>query len=180
MSESALESAIRAFATDRRYTAATVQRWLDLDPLDRGTLLDLAQELRLGEHQLYDVWEWAEEIGQRDGRSLSGVLSLESVVAARRQPVGRNDKLKRVKGALRRLRFPALSAAEDRLAALIRSLRLPPDVRISVPEFLEGDEVRVEIVARTPEDLRNAVASLQEAAGSQTCDDLFAVLGGVE
>jgi len=171
-----LEDMIRRFASERRYAGVTIERWLGLDAPDGAALLTLAEELRLGENQLRELWEWAEDIGDRDGRQLAEVLALEPIVAARRQRVGRNDKLKLVKRALRRLRFPSLSASEDQLANLIRSLALPPNVRVHTPAFLEGDEVRIEITARTANGLRRALASLTDAASSRACDEIFGVL----
>lgn len=156
---------------------ATVERWLGLEPGDARALLDLARELRLGENQLRDLWEWAEEIGQRDRLALAQVLALDVVAAARRtRNVGRSDKLKLIKTALRRLRFPQLAAAEERLAGLVRQLDLPRNIRLSFPEFLEGDEVRVEIVADSIASLRAAAGRLRGAAETPTCEEIFRLL----
>ena len=168
---------IRTFARERRYSAAALQRWLALDPPDGFALLELARELRLGENQLRDLWEWAEEIAQRDHTSLAQVLALEAVAAPRRSPsLGRNDKLKLVKTALRRLRFPQLAATEERLAALVRQLDLPRNIRVTFPEFLEGDEVRIEIVADSVASLKAAADRLRAAAGAPACTAIFQIL----
>ena len=168
---------IRAFARARRYSAPTLDRWLALDPPDGHALLELAQELRLGENQLRDLWEWAEEIAQRDHASLAEVLAHESVATPRRsRSLGRNDKLKLIKTALRRLRFPQLAAAEERLAALVHQLDLPRNVRVTFPEFLEGDEVRIEIVADSVASLEGAADRLRAAAGAPACAAIFQIL----
>jgi hypothetical protein len=168
---------IRAFARERRYSAATLERWLALDPPDGHALLELARELRLGENQLRDLWEWAEEIAQRDRRSLAQVLAHESVAALRRnRTLGRNDKLKLIKAALRRLRFPQLAATEERLAALVGQLDLPRNIRVTFPEFLEGDEVRIEIVADSVASLQTAVDRLRVAAAAPACAKIFQTL----
>ena len=177
MADASSHGAIRAFVHQRRYSTATVERWLALDPTDGRALLELAQELRLGENQLRAVWEWAEEIAQRDHISLAQVLTLEPVAAARRsRTIGRNDKLKLVKAALRRLRFPQLAAAEARLAALVRELDLPRNIRVSFPEFLEGDEVRIEIAADSAACLAAAADRLRAAAETQACTVIFRIL----
>jgi hypothetical protein len=169
-------AAVRAFATERRYAAPTIERWLALPEADGGALLDLALELRLGEHQLRDLWEWAEEVAQRDASTLAGVLASPEIAAARRRPDGRNDRLRLVKSALRRLRYPQLCAAEERLAGLVRSLGLPPSVRVVMPDNLEGDALRVEIVAASAAGLRSAVARLAEATEAPQCDEIFTLL----
>jgi hypothetical protein len=169
--------AIRAFARERRYSAPTLERWLALDSADGQALLELAQDLRLGENQLRDLWEWTEEIAQRDHRSLTQVLTHESVATPRRsRSLGRNDKLKLIKAALRRLRFPQLAATEERLAALVRQLDLPRNIRVTFPEFLEGDDVRIEIVADSVASLEAAADRLRAAAGTPACTAIFRIL----
>lgn len=175
--QQSLDRAIRTFAHERRYSAPTVERWLALDASDGLALLKLAQELRLGENQLRDLWEWAEEIAQRDHASLAQVLALEPVAAPRRsRSLGRSDKLKLIKTALRRLRFPQLAATEERLVTLVRELDLPGNIRVTFPEFLEGDEVRVEIVADSVASLEAAADRLRAAVETPACKAIFQVL----
>jgi hypothetical protein len=180
MRDSASAAAFRALAESRRYSSVTIDRWLRLAADDGAALLTLAQELRLGENQLRDVWDWAEEIAARDGVSLADVLAMDGVVAARRRAIGRNDKLKQIKGALRRLRFPQLSAVEDRLQAHIRALGLPENIRVRLPEFLEGDALQIEVVATSADGLRQAAAHLLAAAQASACEAIFQLLGEVE
>ncbi len=173
-----MTDAVRSCVEERRYSTTTLERWLTLEALDAQALVDLVQELRPSENQLRDLWDWAEEIGHRDGLSLTQVLALEAPAKARRsRNLGRNDKLKVLKNALRRLRFPQLAATEERLAALVRELDLPRNVRITFPEFLEGDEVRVEIVADTPASLERAAERLRAAAHTPACHAMFQLLG---
>jgi hypothetical protein len=177
MDQQSLHRALRAFVHERRYGAPTLERWLALEEADGHALLELAQDLRLGENQLRDLWEWAEEIAQRDHRSLAQVLALEPVATPRRsRSLGRNDKLKLVKTALRRLRFPRLAATEERLAALVRQLDLPRNIRVTFPEFLEGDDVRIEIVADSVASLQAAADRLRAAAGAPACAAIFQTL----
>ena len=177
MTATDLRVAVRAYGAERHYGAATLERWVALGAGDAAALLDLAQDLRLGENQLRDLWGWASDVGVRQQISLAAVLALDAVAAARRQPLGRNDRLRLVKSALRRLRYPQLSAVEDRMAELVRTLDLPRDVRVILPDFLEGDAVRIEIVATDPDSLRTAAERLARAADTPACRELFALLG---
>jgi hypothetical protein len=177
MTDSHVCDRIRAYAGARAYSVATTERWLRLAPRDGDALLQLALELRLGENQLRDLWEWAEDIAGRDRLTLSDVLVAQPVAAARARALGRNDKLTAVKSALRRLRFPQLAAVEDRLGALIRSMQLPRHVRVALPAHLEGDQVRIEIAVTNADAWRTAAAALLAAADSPACSELFALLG---
>ena len=177
MIDTALQAAVRAYGAERHYRSATLERWAALPAGDAAALLDLAQDLRLGENQLRDLWEWASDVAGREQVSIGAVLALDAVAVARRQPVGRNDRLRLVRSALRRLRYPQLSALEDRLADLVRRLDLPRGVSVTLPEFLEGDAVRIEIVATDPDRLRAAAERLARAADSPACRELFVLLG---
>lgn len=176
MRDPAGEDAFRAFAAERAYSAATIERWRQLASADATALLALAQELRLGENQLRDLWEWAEEIAAREGLALRDVLTAPTITAARNRSLSRNDKVKLIKGALRRLRFPQLVALEDRLATLVRTLGLPKNVRLILPDFLEGDAVRIEVAAADTAALRAAGAALLRAADSGACAEIFRLL----
>lgn len=171
-----LDAAVRTFAGERRYSPATLERRPRVPPADRVALLEIAQELRPSENQFRDLWDWAEDIAQRDRISLSVLFASAPLLAVRRRRVSRNDKLKLLKGALRRLRFPQLAGVEDRLAALVRELGLPANIRIILPEFLEGDTIRVEIAAESAAGLRAAVERLQAATATAACAAIFELL----
>lgn len=174
--DEAVERDVRAYATERGFRGETIERWIRLSAEDGAALWELTRELRLGENQLRDLWEWAEEIAARDQRTLAATLAGDSLGAARRAPGGRHERLKAFKMSLRRLRFPSLARAEDRAAALIASLELPAGVRLSVPEFLEGDQVRAEIIASDAASLAAAARRLVDAATSPACEEIFELL----
>jgi len=59
---------------------------------------------------------------------------------------------------------------------LVRELNLPRNVRVRFPEFLEGDEVRVEIVADSAAALAAAADRVRAAAATDTCKAIFRLL----
>lgn len=173
-----LADEVGAYAAERQFKTATRERWLALAERDAAALLALARDLRLGENQLRDVWNWAEEIALRDGGDLATVLTAPEILTLQRGGLGRNDRLARIKAALRRRRFPALSAAEARAQDLVRRLELPRHIRLIVPEFLDGDAVTVEIEVTGTAALAEAAARLTEIARRAEVAELFDVLAG--
>ena len=169
-------AAIAELAAERRYGSATVTRWQQLAPADAEALLALAIELRPSENQLRDLWEWAHDIATRDAASLAQVLDHEELAAVRRRPIARSDKLKLVKSTLRRLRYPQLAAAEAALAGHVRALSLPRNARVQFPEFLEGDEVRIEFVARSLAEWAATARALLAATGNPNAAAIFNTL----
>lgn len=166
----------RAWCRERYYREETTKRLLSLSDADGQALSKLMRELRLGENQLRDLWEWAEEIASRDQQSLCEVLGRAEVQDALGRRLSRNDRLRLVRQALRRRRFPRLAAVEEKLETLVRQAALPPSVQVRLPVNLEGDEVQVLLTARSATDLRQALQSLCLWANSQDCERLFALL----
>lgn len=167
---------VATLAAERRYGAATVARWQQLPAPDAHALATLVAELRPSENQLRDLWEWAADVATRDGLSLAHVLEHDSLRTVRQRPLARAEKLKLVKGALRRLRYPRLATTETALAAHVRALGLPRTVRVEFPEFLEGDDVRITFVARSTTDWAHIAQALLTAATDPRCAALFELL----
>ncbi|HUI27461.1 MAG TPA: hypothetical protein VL403_15370 [Candidatus Kryptonia bacterium] len=176
MPETAMSAAARAFAQSRRFSAATLDRWLRLSDGDQAALLRLGERLRLGENQFRDLLDWSEEIAVRDGCSVATVWAREPVAATLARDLGRNEMIAAVKSALRQLRFPQLAAAEARLAELVRRLKLPRGVRLQLPEHLEGDDVRIDMSGHSAAALRAHAAAVQRALSAPELDEIFRTL----
>jgi hypothetical protein len=167
---------VRSYAATRRLGARLVTRWLGWPPPDAAALLDVAEGLGLGANQIGDFMTWLEEIGARDGTSPGEVLGTPEVRGLLRAPLGRGDKLKRLKALVRARRFPRLAAAERALEAAVRDLALGDGVAVRFPPGLDGDEVIVELRARGVDELRSASARLQAAVNGGGFNRLFDIL----
>jgi hypothetical protein len=173
------DQTIQDYGKERGFHEQTLGRWLRLSPSDRDALLELAQGLRIGENHFRDLLDWLEEIALRDGVGLCEVLKGESFVNTLSDPrLGRNDKLKRVKEELRRLRFPRLSRIEDEIQRKIRKLKLGPRIRMTVPPSLEGGVLTVQVRATSYEELKRSVVELGQALESESVNEIFALLRG--
>jgi hypothetical protein len=176
MPESSVSSIARAFAAARRFSAATLDRWLRLGDDDQAALLRLAERLRLGENHFRDFLDWSEEIAVRDRCAIASVWAREPVASTLARDLGRNEMIVAVKSALRQLRFPQLAAAEARLADLVRQLKLPRGVRVHPPEHLDSDEVRIELSGRSAHALREQAAAVLRALSAPELDEIFRTL----
>ncbi len=172
------EPGVRAYAAEKRFSAATLARWLAQPPVDRDALLELAARLRVGENQLRDILDDLAAIGSRHGCGIASLLQRDDLRAVLGRPLARNEAIKALKQALRRLRYPQLSTAEQRLATLGTSLRLPAGVRIELPENLEGEHIAVTLRARTAAELRAQARAVAAALGGSAVDEMFALLEG--
>jgi len=173
------EAAIREYARTKGFHPHTLERWLSWRRPDGDALLGLAGDLKLGENHLRDFLDCLEEIALRDTRPIHEILQSDSITRIQTDPrLGRNDRLKRIKEQVRRLRFPRLSRLEDAIEAKIRELRLHPRIKLSTPPGLEGGTLRVELSASSKEELNSLVEKLGDAAKSEPIVEIFALLRG--
>ncbi len=171
-----LADEVRSYATARRLDARVVARWLSWPLADATALLGVAEGLGLGANQIGDFMTWLEEIGARDGTPPGEVLGTPEVRGLLGAPLGRGDKLKRLKALVRARRFPRLAAAERALEDAVRDLDLGAGVAVRFPPGLDGDEVIVVLRARRVDELRRASARLQAAVSGGGFDRVFDIL----
>jgi hypothetical protein len=157
---------------------ATIARWLNCPPADQDALLRIAARLQIGENHLRDVLDALEAIGSRRGSSFAEILDGEAVRNVLEAGQARNETLRALKLALRRLRFPQLVAAEARLRSLVRELALPAGVTMTLPENLEGDEVQVTVRASSPAEIRRRLDRAVIALQGNGLEEIYRVLGG--
>jgi hypothetical protein len=174
--DQALDTAVRAYIADRHISPVVAARWLHWGSADAAALLQIAEALALGGNQLAELTEWLEDIASRDGAAPAAVLDAPEIRGILAAPLGRSDKLKRVKARVRARRYPRLAALEQSLDEAVRALDLGPGVTVRFPPGLEGDEVTVELRARRPEALRDAVGRLASALAAGGFDRVFSQL----
>ncbi len=170
-----------AYGSEKGFHKQTLDRWLGLAEADRDALLDLARDLKLGENHFRDFLDWLEEVALRDGVSFRDVLNGAALSRISSDPrLGRNDKVKRMKEELRRLRFPRLARLEEDIQRRVQEMKLGPRIRISFPPGLEGGELTVQMKAASLETLQQLTEELAEALQKRAMKEIFALLSGRE
>ncbi len=176
---SILTGSLASYAQQKRLSSQTLARLQAWDEADQQALLTLAQELQLGENHLRDFMDWLEEIVLRDGGNIAALLGQREIQRPLTTKQSRNDKLKAVKDALRKLRYPHIARLEEELRESVKALDLGRQVRIAFPPAFEGDEVTVEIKARNVKDLAASLSRLQQRIDDESLQRLFDILDGV-
>jgi hypothetical protein len=167
------------YGKEKGLHARTLDRWLKLPENDQEALMGLAQKLKIGENHLRDFLDWIEEIILRDGSVDGGILKKQSIIQIESDPrLSRNDKLKRIKDELRRLRFPRLVHVEGEIQKRIRGLGIPTQMQMSVPPNLEGGTLSVQIKSASHEELRRLVRELGLLVDRNEMTEIFALLTG--
>lgn len=173
------ETQIRQYGKSKGFHPQTLERWTNWDQAARDALFRLTTNLKLGENHMRDLMDWLEEIALRDRLTIEAILATESITEIESNPrLGRADKVKRIKEAVWRLRFPRLAQTEDLIRARIQELKLHPGIRLTTPAGLEGGRLRVELSAATSEELKGLTDKLAAATGTNTVREIFALLAG--
>jgi hypothetical protein len=84
-----------------------------------------------------------------------------------------------VKEQLRRWRFPRLAAIEDTIRQNIQALKLPPEIRLSVPAGLEGGRLEAQISAGSLAEFQRLTSKLNEAAAQSFIAEIFQCLSPI-
>jgi hypothetical protein len=176
---SSIPDQLIAYAHEKHLSAQTLQRWQSWSEEDQSALFLLAKELQLNENQLRDFLDWLEEIVARDSVTVRGILARTELQRPLEAKLSRNDKLKAVKEALRKIRYPRLSQLEDDLRAAIKALDLGDRVRVSFPLALEGNEITLEIKTRNVQEIRDSLTQLQQRLEDGSLQRVFELLDEV-
>lgn len=142
-------------------------------------MAEIAFALKMSENHLRDAMDWLEEIALRDQSTIYEILGENVFTEIHTDPrLGRADKVKRIKDQLRRMRFPRLAETEDAIQKKVQSLKLHPEIRVSVPPGLERGRIQVEISASSREELRRASKKLSDAIENELTAEIFTLLSG--
>lgn len=170
---------IATYAQEKRLSLQTLSRWKAWGEEDQAALLVVAQKLQLGENHLRDFLDWLEEITARDGGTVRELLARTDIHQPLQSTLSRNDKLKAVKAALRKIRYPRLSRLEEDLRVAVKALDLGNRIQVSFPPTLEGEEITVELKARNLQELTDNLRRVQRRIEDGAWQRLFTLFDEV-
>ena len=176
---SSVSEHITTYAHVRRLSPQTLARWQAWSEEEQTALLAVAQDLQLGENHLRDFLDWLEEIRARDGGTVQEILLRKEISQPMQTKLPRNDKLKAVKEALRRIRYPRLSRLEEELRSTVKALALGDRIQVSFPPSYENEEITVELKVRNLKELTDNLHHLQQRVEDGSLQRLFEIFDEV-
>ena len=176
---SQLNEQIATYAHEKRLSPQTLARWSAWSEEDQAAFLVVVRVLQLGENHLRDFLDWLEEITARDGGTARELLTRADIHQPLQSTLTRNDKLKAVKEALRRIRYPRLSRLEGDVRAAVKALDLGNRIQVSFPPALEGEDITVELKAHNLQELTDSLRRLQQRVEDGALQRLFALFDEV-
>lgn len=144
--------------------AIEVAEW---DKRSRDSLLPVLRTLRCSASIQAEIVEHIHEIAMRDEKAGADIIEgprPRAILAS--NELNHRQKTQALREFLGELRHPRLSSRQKRFHREIESLGLPSGVRIIPPDAFEGDNWKMELSFRGPEELRkilNAAGSLVQS-----------------
>jgi ParB family chromosome partitioning protein len=163
-----LERRLREYLVGEDLSLSTAVRLLQLDKEAQGAILPLLTALRPGENRVKEIISFLQEISLRDRMPIASLFVRGDVAEALNDmETPRPQRIERLRGILKRMRFPRLTAMEEKFAAYKRSLSLPPRISFLPPPFFEGEEFRMELRFKDFRSFRELAAKLHEIAAAE-------------
>jgi ParB family chromosome partitioning protein len=166
-----LEREILEYLVEEALSASTAVCLLDLDEDDQKAILPLLRAFRPGENRIKEIIAFLREISLRDGVPIESLLTgkdIGELLTAVQTP--RPQRLEQLRRIIKQMRFPLLTAMEQRFAAYRQSLALPPQISFHPPPFFEGEEFKMELKFKDLRSFRELIASLRRIADKAVGD----------
>jgi hypothetical protein len=178
-----MERRLQEYLVKEALSLSAAVYFLHLDTDGQSAILPLLEALRPGENRVKEIISFLQEVSQRDGVSVSSLLArdeIEEIIHDQETP--RPQRLEQLRKSLRRMRFPRLTAMEERFADYKRSLSLPPQLSLHPPLFFESEEFRMELRFKNFRSFQELARILHQIAekGSTDADPLLAISRSVD
>lgn len=155
----------------------SVQRISGWSNDEQEFLIELIEQFQLGKNkqrQILDLLFDLRRTRQVEVREIWRSSGAESISEDQNLPP--DQVFYRTRAALRKLRYPELTAHEEYFRKLEEDLELPPAVDLQVPENFEGDRIEIKFEVRSADEFRSVVAKLSQKAGRTEVDEIFSLI----
>jgi hypothetical protein len=124
--------------------------------------------LRVGANanEAREIAEIVRDLGRIRKCAATGIIALPEIAQARKEELRKK---------LRAMRYPALAAAEETFEKLVGELRLDTNVAVSHSPNFETDLMRINITARSAEELASTLSKLNSALASGLISKIFSL-----
>lgn len=150
-----------------------------LPPEDRGAAFRLMTAVNINQNKLRELLTMAEDIALRDGCALRDVLSDPAILSLlAHEKFSAPQKLDAIRDALRRRRFPRLTALEQEYAAALKRLKSPQGVQLTADRYFEDDALTATFRFASRDQLAAVADELRQFAVQPELETLLRVIQG--
>lgn len=149
----------------------------EIDASIRDDVIHLLAALRPSQNKFRQLVEWIDEIARREDIPVSEVIG-DPVVREilDDQVLNSGQKLNRLRDTLFHRRNPSVSGTLNAVDQKIRELKLGNQVKLTVPPYLEGSKMSVELSFQTKQQLQAALERLRAASEKPGFDEILSLV----
>ncbi len=163
---------VRRYVHEKEVPVSILESFLRFAEADRSRLLPLL--FPLGQNKQKELLDHLWGISRRDGVPVRRVLSGGAIgEALRSEALSALQKADRVRGLLKKLRYPALTAQQEAFDAALRMLGRPVGIVIQPSPYFENEGVSISFRFRSAAELRDRLGKLERLAASPELRRLF-------
>jgi len=163
---------VKRYAHEKEIPLSLLESVLRFGDADRSRLLPML--FPLGQNKQRELLDDLRGIIRRDGVTVRRVLSDGAIgEALSSEALSQLQKADRVRGLLRKLRYPALSAQQGAFDAALRNLGRPREIAIQPSPFFEDEGVSVSFRFKSAAELRDRLRKLERLASRPELLRLF-------
>ncbi len=177
LSISELTDEIKALAHNRRYPTKVLARWFDFGENDRRQIAKLISSAHFGTGAAVEVLNLLSDLTTRDDASVEAILENDEIKSIiNDENLSQNEKGEKLRGTIRRLRYPMLDELERKFEKSVEDLKIPKSAKISHTPYFEGDTLEFKINFRDTKGLKEMGKFLIEASGSEEMNKLLEMI----
>ncbi|UCE17690.1 MAG: ParB N-terminal domain-containing protein [Gemmatimonadota bacterium] len=171
-----LDDHLKAYIVENNVALSNAALFSSFSREDQKNLFDLIIPLRLGTNKLKEFLTHIDEIRHRDEIVASQIIDSEMKTILADQNMPTPQKIETIRKRLKEKRFPALAALEKKIQNNLRQLKLPPELSLSIPPFLEGEKLKVDFSFKNEEELREIIIKLTALSRQKELETILEML----
>ena len=171
-----LTDEVKASIVQNDVTLGNALLFSEFSKEDQKDLLKLLSPLKPGTNRLKELLTTIDEIRHRDELPVREIIDSEMKTALANQNMPTPQKTEYIRKRLKEKRFPKLTSLEGTIQKNLRQLKLPPEISLSTPPFLEGDRLKVEFSFKNVEELKKIINKLSDVSNQKELKVLLKML----
>lgn len=172
-----LTGEIKILAHHRRYSRKILVRWLDFAADDRRQITKLISSAHFGSGAAMEILKLLSELTIRDEASVEVILENDRIKAIMNDKnLSQNEKGEKLRGAIKRLRYPMLDELERKFNKWAEDLNIPRGAKISHTPYFEGEMLEFSINFRDTKGLKEMGEFLIEASEREEMSKLLEMI----
>ena len=163
------DDSLKDYIIENSIPVNVIKHFFYFKPRELPVLYSLINSLKIKGSNLKIVLTYLEEVIRRDDIRLVKFLSESGInELLEKKKLTISQKLDKVKRILWEKRYPILFVKESEIIEKLRKFKIPRNIKLSIPSFLEGNNLMVNFSIGDKKHLQNVIEALKELYEDQT------------